>query len=282
MNQFKTVALLGLLTALLVSISYWVIGGTNGLLVGILFAAVTNLGSWYFSDQIALKAYNAQPVTPEQAPGLYAMVQQLCDRANLPMPGVYIVPSAAANAFATGRDPQHAAVAVTQGIMSLLPEDELEAVIAHELSHIYNRDTLTQAVAATVAGAISGLAQFASYGMWFGGSRDNNRGGNPIGLLLTIILAPMAATVIQLAISRTREFSADAGAAKLTGNPKALARALQRLDLTARQIPIAGNPAFEPLLIMNSFSGKTMANLFSTHPSTEARIQALMKLEEKI
>ncbi|MBD2483080.1 zinc metalloprotease HtpX [Planktothrix sp. FACHB-1365] len=282
MNQFKTVALLGLLTALLVSISYWVIGGTNGLLVGILFAAVTNLGSWYFSDQIALKAYNAQPVTPEQAPGLYAMVQQLCDRANLPMPGVYIVPSAAANAFATGRDPQHAAVAVTQGIMSLLPEDELEAVIAHELSHIYNRDTLTQAVAATVAGAISGLAQFASYGMWFGGSRDNNRGGNPIGLLLTIILAPMAATVIQLAISRTREFSADAGAAKLTGNPKALARALQRLDLTARQIPIEGNPAFEPLLIMNSFSGKTMANLFSTHPSTEARIQALMKLEEKM
>ncbi len=282
MNQFKTVALLGLLSALLVSISYWVIGGTNGLFVGILFAAVTNLGSWYFSDQIALKAYNAQPVTPEQAPGLYAMVQQLCDRANLPLPGVYIVPSAAANAFATGRDPQHAAVAVTEGIISLLPEDELEAVIAHELSHVYNRDTLTQAVAATVAGAISGLAQFASYGMFFGGSRNNNRGGNPIGLLLTIILAPMAATVIQLAISRTREFSADAGAAKLTGNPKALARALQRLDLTARQIPIEGNPAFEPLLIMNSFSGKAMANLFSTHPSTEARIQALMKLEQKM
>ncbi len=282
MNQFKTVALLGLLSALLVSISYWVIGGTNGLFVGILFAAVTNLGSWYFSDQIALKAYNAQPVTPEQAPGLYAMVQQLCDRANLPLPGVYIVPSAAANAFATGRDPQHAAVAVTEGIISLLPEDELEAVIAHELSHVYNRDTLTQAEAATVAGAISGLAQFASYGMFFGGSRNNNRGGNPIGLLLTIILAPMAATVIQLAISRTREFSADAGAAKLTGNPKALARALQRLDLTARQIPIEGNPAFEPLLIMNSFSGKAMANLFSTHPSTEARIQALMKLEQKM
>ena len=169
MNQFKTVALLGLLSALLVSISYWVIGGTNGLFVGILFAAVTNLGSWYFSDQIALKAYNAQPVTPEQAPGLYAMVQQLCDRANLPLPGVYIVPSAAANAFATGRDPQHAAVAVTEGIISLLPEDELEAVIAHELSHVYNRDTLTQAVAATVAGAISGLAQFASYGMFLGG-----------------------------------------------------------------------------------------------------------------
>lgn len=279
MNQFKTVALLGLLSALLVSISYWVIGGTNGLLIGIIFAAVTNLGSWYFSDQIALKAYNAQPVTPEQAPGLYAMVQRLCDRANLPLPGVYIVPSPAANAFATGRDPQHAAVAVTEGLISLLPEDELEAVIAHELSHVYNRDTLTQAVAATVAGAISALAQFATYGMWFAGSRNSGRRGNPIGLLLTVMLAPIAATVIQLAISRTREFSADAGAAKLTGNPKALARALQRLDATARQIPIEGNPAFEPLLIINSFSGKAMANLFSTHPSTEARIQALMKLE---
>lgn len=280
MNQFKTVALLGLLSALLVMISYWVIGGTSGLLVGIVLAAITNLGSWYFSDQIALKAYHAQPVTSEQAPGLYLMVQRLCDRANLPLPGVYIVPTQAANAFATGRDPQHAAVAVTEGIMNLLPEDELEAVIAHELSHVQNRDTLTQAVAATIAGAISGLAQFASYSMWFGGSRNRNGGGNPIGLLLTILLAPMAATVIQLAISRTREFSADAGAARLTGNPKALARALQRLDATARQIPLEGNPAFEALLIMNSFSGKTMASLFSTHPSTEARIQALLKLEQ--
>lgn len=282
MNQFKTLALLGLLSALLVMISYWVIGGTSGLLVGIVLAAVTNLGSWYFSDQIALKAYNAQPVTPEQAPGLYAMVERLCDRANLPIPGVYIVPTQAANAFATGRNPKNAAVAVTEGIMNLLPEDELEAVIAHELSHVQNRDTLTQAVAATIAGAISGLAQFASYSMWFGGSRNRNGGGNPIGLLLTIILAPMAATVIQLAISRTREFSADARAAKLTGNPKALARALQRLDATARQIPIEGNPAFEALLIMNSFSGQTMASLFSTHPPTEARIQALLKLDQQM
>ncbi|CAD5948816.1 M48 family metalloprotease [Planktothrix agardhii] len=282
MNLFKTVALLGLLSVLLVMISYWVIGGTGGLLVGIVLAAVTNLGSWYFSDQIALKAYNAQPVTPEQAPGLYAMVQRLCDRANLPVPGVYIVPTPAANAFATGRNPKNAAVAVTEGIMNLLPEDELEGVIAHELSHVQNRDTLTQAIAATIAGAISGLAQFASYSMWFGGSRNRNGGGNPIGLLLTIILAPMAATVIQLAISRTREFSADARAAKLTGNPKALARALQRLDATARQIPIEGNPAFEALLIMNSFSGQTMASLFSTHPPTEARIQALLKLDQQM
>ncbi|GET36205.1 peptidase M48, Ste24p [Microseira wollei NIES-4236] len=155
MNQFKTVALLGLLSALLITISYWIVGGTTGIVMGIVLAAVTNLGSWYFCDKIAIAAYGAQPVSPRAAPGLYQMVERLCDRANLPMPAVYIVPTRAANAFATGRDPEHAAVAVTEGIMQILPEDELEAVIAHELSHIYNRDTLTQAVAATIAGAIS-------------------------------------------------------------------------------------------------------------------------------
>lgn len=284
MNQFKTVALLGLLSALLISVSYWVIGGTGGALIGVIMAAVMNLGSWYYSDRIALAAYRAQPVSANEAPSLYQMVQRLCDRAGLPMPAVYIVPSPAANAFATGRDPEHAAVAVTEGILKILPEDELEAVIAHELSHVANRDTLTQAVAATVAGAIAFLAQIASYSMWFfGGSRDNQGGSNPVGLLLTIILAPIAATVIQLAISRTREFAADAGAAKLTGNPRALARALQRLDSNARQIPIEGNPAFEPLLIMNGFSGQQfLASLFSTHPATEARIQNLLKLEKEL
>lgn len=280
MNQIKTVALLGLLSALMITISYWLIGGWTGALVGIGLAAVTNLGSWYYSDRIALSAYGAQPVTYEQAPHLYAMVQRLCHRGNLPMPAIYIVPTPAANAFATGRDPEHAAVAVTEGILNILPEDELEAVIAHELSHIANRDTLTQAVAATIAGAISFLAQMV---MWFGGgSRNNEEGANPIGLLLTIILAPVAATVIQMGISRTREFSADAGAAKLTGNPRALARALQRLEANARQMPIEGNPAFEPLLIINSFSGEFLTNLFSTHPSTEARIQQLLKLEQKL
>jgi len=282
MNQFKTVALLGLLSALLITISYWIIGGTTGIVMGIILAAVTNLGSWYFSDKIALAAYGAQPVSPSEAPGLYQMVQRLCDRANIPMPAVYIVPTRAANAFATGRDPEHAAVAVTEGIMQILPEDELEAVIAHELSHIYNRDTLTQAVAATIAGAISFLAQMASYGMWFSGGRDREAGTNPIGLLLTFILAPIAATVIQMGISRTREFAADAGAAKLTGNPRALARALQRLESGAREMPIEANPAFEPLLIINPFSGESIFQLFSTHPSTEARIQALLKLEQQI
>jgi heat shock protein HtpX len=280
-NQFKTVALLGLLSGLLIAISYWIIGGATGAVVGIVLAAVMNLGSWYFSDRIALAAYNAQPVSFEQAPQLHLMVQNLCNRANLPMPALYVVPSMAANAFATGRDPQHAAVAVTQGIVEMLPEDELEAVIAHELNHIYNRDTLTQAVAATIGSAIAYLAQIASYGLWFSGSRDR-QGSNPLGLLLTIILAPIAATVIQMGISRTREFAADAGSAKLTGNPRALARALQRLEAGARQMPIEGNPAFEPLLIINSFSGQFLGNLFSTHPTTEARIQALLKLEQNM
>ncbi|MEW6494573.1 MAG: M48 family metalloprotease [Cyanobacteriota bacterium] len=283
MNQVKTVALLGLLSALLITVSYWLIGGWMGAFVGIALAAVTNLGSWYYSDRIALAAYGAQPVSPNEAPSLYQIVQRLANRASLPMPAVYIVPTPAANAFATGRDPEHAAVAVTEGIMNILPEDELEAVIAHELSHIYNRDTLTQAVAATIAGSISFLAQIISYSMWFGGgSGDDDNGPNPLSMLFTIILAPIAATVIQMGISRTREFSADAGAARLTGNPRALARALQRLDSNARQMPMTGNPAFEPLLIMNSFAGNFLGNLFSTHPSTEARIQNLLKLEQEL
>ena len=282
-NQLKTAALLAALSGLLIAISYWVIGGTSGLIIGIGLAAVTNLFSWYQSDKIALAVYRAQPVSEAEAPGLYRIVQRLAKRANIPMPGVYIVPSQTANAFATGRDPEHAAVAVTEGILNILPEDELEGVIAHELTHIINRDTLTQAVAATVAGAISFLAQMVSYSLWFGGagSRDDNRGANPLGVLLTVLLAPVAATIIQLAISRTREFSADAGSAKLTGNPRALARALQRLEATARQLPLNANPAFEPLLIINPISGQFLGNLFSSHPSTEARVEQLLKLEQQ-
>lgn len=279
MNQFKTVALLGILSALLITASYWIIGGASGAIIGVILAAVTNLGAWYYSDRIALAAYGAQPVSPTQIPALYNMVEGLCQRSQLPMPALYIVPTSSANAFATGRDPEHAAVAVTEGILRLLPEDELEAVIAHELSHVHNRDTLTQAIAATIAGAISFLAQMAWF---FGGSRNREGGVNPIGLLLMMILAPIAASVIQMAISRTREFEADAGSARLTRNPRALARALQRLESLGRELPMDSNPAFEPLLISSPFSGQFLAKLFSTHPSTEARIQNLLQVEQEL
>jgi heat shock protein HtpX len=283
MNQIKTVGLLGLLSGLLVGIGYY-LGGSSGALIGLIFAAATNLFSWYSSDKIALAAYQAQPIAPDQAPDLHQMVQRLSDRAGLPMPKLYLIPTEGANAFATGRDPQHAAVAVTKGIVEMLPADELEAVIAHELSHVMNRDTLTQAVAATVAGAISYLAQVLQFGAMFGGfsRQDDREGSNPIALIATIILAPLAATVIQMAISRTREFEADAGSARLTGNPRALARALQRLEASARQMPIAVNPAFEPLLIMNAIPKQAFSNLFSTHPSTEARIENLLKIEQEL
>lgn len=281
MNQFKTLALLALLSALLISASYFLIGGAGGIIIGIIVAAVTNIGSWYFSDRIALAAYGAQPLSPQDAPELYGMVKRLCDRAGMPMPALFVVPTAAANAFATGRDPEHAAVAVTQGIVELLPADELEAVIGHELSHVRHRDTLTQAVAATIAGAISFLAQMVSYSLWFSGGSRQER-GNPLGLLLTMLLAPIAASVIQMAISRTREFEADAGSARLTGNPRALARALQRLEAMGRQLPLESNPAFEPLLISSPFSGQFLANLFSTHPSTEARIENLLRVESEL
>lgn len=282
-NQLKTAVLLAALSGLLIAISYWMIGGSAGLIIGIGIAAVTNLVSWYQSDKIALAAYRAQPISQSDAPKLYRMVERLSAKANIPMPRLYIVPSSNANAFATGRDPENAAVAVTEGTLNILPEEELEGVLAHELTHIINRDTLTQAVSATIAGAISFLAQMVSYSLWFGGnSRDGNRNANPLGILLTVTLAPLAASVIQLAISRTREFSADAGAAKLTGNPRALAQALQRLDATARQMPMQANPAFEPLLIINPLSGEFLGNLFRTHPSTEARIGALLKIEQKL
>lgn len=281
-NQLKTVALLAVLSGLLIAISYWIIGGTGGLIIGIALAAVTNLFSWYQSDKIALTVYRARPVSEAEAPGLYRMIQRLSERANIPMPGVYIVPGQTANAFATGRDPEHAAIAVTEGILNILPEDELEGVIANEMTHIINRDTLTQAVAATIAGAISFLAQMVSYSLWFGGGRNGERNGNALGILLTVIFAPIAATIIQLAISRTREFSADAGSARLTGNPRALAKALQRLEATARQLPLNANPAFEPLLIINPISGKFLGNLFSSHPATEARVEELLKLEEQM
>jgi heat shock protein HtpX len=279
MNQVKTVGLLGLLSGLLIAISTMIFGGSNGAVIGLVIAAVMNLGSWYFSDKIALAAYRAQPIEPQQAPEIYAMVERLTQRANLPMPKLYIIPTASPNAFATGRDPHHAAVAVTEGIVQMLPADELEGVIAHELSHILNRDTLTQAVAATVGGAIASLAQMAQFAMFFGGGRNDENGPNPLVLMLTVIVAPLAAMVIQMGISRTREFAADAGAAKLTGNPRALARALQRLEQSAAQLPLDANPAFSPLLIINPLPKNLLRSLFATHPATEDRIKHLLSLE---
>ncbi|MGD1853184.1 MAG: M48 family metalloprotease [Leptolyngbyaceae cyanobacterium] len=283
MNQFKTLALLSVLSALLISISYYTLGGTGGIVIGIAIAAITNLGSWFYSDKIALAAHQAQPVTKAEAPELYAMVEKLAQKADIPVPGVYLLPTQAANAFATGRDPEHAAVAVTQGIMQMLSAEELEGVIAHELSHIINRDTLTQAVAATIAGAISFLAQMLQYSMWFGGMGNRDEDGpNPIALLATLFLAPMAATVIQLGISRTREFAADAGAAELTGNPRALASALQRLEASAKKMPMTGNPAYEPLMIMHAVPKQMFSGLFSTHPATDQRVERLLEIEKEL
>ena len=283
MNQFKTLALLSVLSVLLISISYYTIGGIGGVILGVLMAAMANLGSWFYSDKIALAAHGAQPASRDNAPQLHALVEKLAKKADIPVPGVYLLPTQSANAFATGRDPEHAAVAVTQGIMDMLTADELEGVIAHELSHIMNRDTLTQAVAATIAGAISFLAQMLQYSMWFGGMGGSNDedGPNPMVLMATLFLAPMAATVIQLGISRTREFSADAGAAQLTGNPRALANALKRLEASARQMPMTGNPAYEPLMIMHAVPKQLFSGLFSTHPSTAKRVERLLELEKE-
>ena len=277
MNQLKTLSLLALLSGILVAVGH-AIGGPSGAMFGLIMAAVMNLGSWFYSDRLALAAYRAQPVTAAQAPELHGMVQRLSQKAGIPMPAVYIVQSPAANAFATGRDPEHAAVAVTQGIVRMLPAEELEGVLAHELSHITNRDTLTQAVAATVAGAISWLSQMAFF---FGGGRDSE-GGSPFGAMASIFIAPLAASVIQMGISRTREFAADEGAARLTGNPRALANALRRLEAGARSVAMGGNPAYQPLLIMNGPKRGFLANLFSTHPATGDRVERLLSLEQEL
>ena len=281
-GQLKTVALLGLLTGLLVVIGYSLYG-PQGAIFGLVMAAFTNFGSWFYSDKIALSAYRAQPIDRQQAPAVYDMVEKLANKAEIPMPGVYVVPGQAANAFATGRDPEHAAVAVTEGIVNALSSEELEGVLAHELTHIINRDTLTQAVAATLGGAVAFIAQMLQYSMFFGGNRNRDGGGaNPLALIATIFLAPMAATIIQMGISRTREFAADAGAAKLTGNPRALANALKRLEASAQRLPMQANPAFEPLLIVNALPQQMFRSLFSTHPSTDDRVARLLEIEQEL
>jgi len=281
-NQIKTAALLGLLSSLLVLGGYYLVGNEQGLYMGLVFAAITSFSSWYYSDKAALAAYNAQPLARHEAPELDDMVASLSDRAGIPMPKLFFVPTKSPNAFATGRDPEHATVAVTQGIVDLLSREELEGVLAHELTHIRNNDTLIQAVAGTLAGAITFIGRMLTFGALYGPvTRNNRQGGNPLGILFLIVLAPISAALLQLAISRTREYSADLGSAEITGNPAALASALEKLEAMGHQIPMNGNPAMSPLLIVNPLSTKGLQALFRTHPPTEDRIRRLLELAKQ-
>jgi len=263
--------LLGVLSALLLLIGE-LLGGTQGLVIGFLFAVVTNFASYWFSDKIVLRMYGAQEADPDSR--LVRIVTRLSQRAGLPQPRCYIIPTQSPNAFATGRNPEHAAVAATEGILQLLDDDELEGVLAHELSHVKHRDILTSSVAATIAAAIMMVSRFA---MFFGGSRDNDRrGGNPIALLATVILAPIAAMLIQMAISRSREYDADAGGAALAGTPNGLVSALQKLETASKMVPLDANPATAHLFIIKPFSVSGLAGMFSSHPPTKDRIDALL------
>ncbi|MBD1945646.1 M48 family metalloprotease [Coleofasciculus sp. FACHB-712] len=281
-NQIKTAALLGLLSGLLVLGGYYLVGNEQGLYLGLAFAAFSSFSSWYYSDQAALMAYRAQPIERQEAPELYDMVASLSQKAGIPMPKLFLVPTKSPNAFATGRDPDHASVAVTQGIIELLSREELEGVLAHELTHVKNRDTLTQAVVGTIAGAITFVGRILTLGALYGPvTRDDRRGGNALGALFLIVLAPIAAALIQFAISRTREYSADLGSAEITGNPLALASALEKLEAMGHQIPMNGNPTMSPLLIVNPISTKGLQSLFRTHPPTEDRIRRLVELAQQ-
>lgn len=280
MNTLKTMVLLTFLTVLLVFVGA-AIGGQNGMIIAFMMALVMNFVSYWFSDKIVLKMYNAQPVTEAQAPDLYAMVRRLTQKAGLPMPKVYIIPEEALNAFATGRNPEHGVVAVTEGIMRALDREELEGVIAHELSHIKNRDILTGTIVATIAGAISMLAQMAHWAMLFGGGRrdDSDEGGSPVVALVMMIVAPIAAMLVQMAISRTREYEADKGGAAIAGNPYGLANALLKLERGAQIVPMHdAKPATAHMFIVNPLTGGGLMKLFSTHPPIAERVKRLKEL----
>jgi len=281
MNTFRTTILLAVLTALLIWIGD-MLGGRQGAVIALVIAGAMNFFSYWFSDKIVLKMYRGQEVTASDDPELYGMVRDLAMRANLPMPKVYVIPEETPNAFATGRNPQHAAVAVTQGIRRILNKRELAGVLGHELSHVVNRDILVSTIAATLAGAISYMAQMAQWAMIFGGGRDRDDeggGGNIFGLIVMMIVAPMAAMLIQMAVSRSRECGADAGGAQITGDPLALASALKKLHLGAQRIPLEASPAAANatahMFIVNPLTGGGMAALFSTHPPMEERVRRL-------
>jgi len=271
-NTVKTALLLGVLSAILMIIGQ-AIGGGQGLVFGFFLAVAMNFASYWFSDRIVLSMYGAQEVGPGHR--LYETVSRLAARAGLPQPRVYVIPQPSPNAFATGRNPEHAAVAATEGILQMLSDGELEGVIAHELAHVKHRDILISSVAATLAAAIMMLSRFA---MFFGGSRDDRDGRNPIALLAMVILAPIAAVLIQAMISRSREYDADAGGASIAGGPGGLINALRKLEAASQVVPLDANPATAHLFIVNPFSGSGMLSLFSTHPPTEKRIEALMQL----
>lgn len=275
-NVFKTTVLLAALTALFLVVGK-AIGGNHGMTIALIMAGVMNLGAYWFSDKLALTMSGAIEVSEEEAPELHAIVRDLAMRAGLPKPRVYIIPTETPNAFATGRNPEHAAVAVTNGILSILSKDELKGVISHELGHIKNRDILISSVAAMIAGAISYLANMAQWAMIFGGGRrsDDDDSGGIIGAMLMMIVAPIAAMLIQMAISRSREFLADATGAKICGRPLALAGALKKLEEWNHRLPMDVNPATAQMYIVNPLTGGMLANLFSTHPPIEKRIERL-------
>jgi heat shock protein HtpX len=276
-NTFKTAFLLTAMTLLLM-VAGRALAGQRGMLMALIFAAIMNFVSYFFSDKIALAMYRAQPVSREDLPRVYNIVERLSQKVGLPMPKVYVIPNDSPNAFATGRNPNHASVAVTQGILGLLNDDELEGVLAHELGHVRNRDILISSVAATLAGAITWVASMARWGMIFGGygDRDDRRGGGGIAAIIMMIVAPIAATLIQLAVSRSREYGADDTGAHWTGNPYALASALAKIDAFSRRMPLVATPSTAHLFIIQPFlGGISFGNLFSTHPPTAKRIERL-------
>jgi heat shock protein HtpX len=274
-NWMKTTLLLGLLTGLLLWIGE-LMGGRQGLVLALGMAGLLNLVAYFFSDKIALAMHHAQPVDEAQAPELYAIVAELAQRGGLPMPRLYLIPEAQPNAFATGRSPSHAAVAVTEGLLRAMDREEVKGVLAHELTHVMNRDILISSVAATLAGALTVLARMAGYAVMFGGGRDRNDQGGGLGGLFFMIVAPFAALLIQMAISRSREFAADAGGARLVGHPMGLAAALRKLGAYSARVPMASaQPTTAHMMIANPFSGRGLMNLFSTHPPMEERIARL-------
>lgn len=282
MNLFRTTLLLTVLTGLLL-VAGQLLGGQTGMMFALVLAVVMNFGAYWFSDKIVLSMYGAQEVGPHDAPELYGIVQELARRGNLPMPRVYIIHNDTPNAFATGRSPEHAAVAATTGILRILSREELAGVMAHELAHVQHRDTLISAIAATIAGAISMLANMAQWALIFGMGRQNGQenGGSVLGTLVMMLLAPIAAALIQMAVSRTREYAADARGAALCGNPLWLANALRKLELGNRRIPMhqaESNPATAHLFIVNPLQGSSLANLFSTHPPIEERVRRLEEM----